>query len=180
MKIYQVKADIDNYCCLSQDLGELDFLAQDDRWRSLSRCQPIKYPLTPPDVYVNRPKLNRGDFWSFSPFHTFAVPPTSIEKIRLFLEEAGELLALPYKKEVFSVFNVLKCVDCVDPETEALGILHRSYITDRVPTGIFRDPNGVYMFVSEFTGDPNTEFKAYVEREKMTGLIFREVWNSEN
>ncbi len=180
MKVYQVKADIDNYCSLSQDFGTLDFLVSHERRQSLSRCQPATQPLTPPEVYIDRPKLKRGDFWSFSPFHTFAMPVASAEKVRLFLEVAGEVLSLPYKAEMFSVLNVLKCADCVDPETEELGILHRSYIADRVPPGIFRDPNGVYMFVSESTGDSTTEFKAYVEHEKMTGLIFREVWNSES
>ena len=180
MKIYWINTDVDNYCCLSQDFGTLDFLVSHERQQRLSICQPATQPLTPPEVYIERPKLKRGDFWSFSPFHTFALPSTSVGKVRVFLEDAGELLALPYKEEVFSVLNVLKCADCVDPETEALGILHRSYIADRVPSGIFRDPNGVYMFVSELTGDPTAEFKAYVEHEKMTGLIFREVWNSES
>jgi len=180
MKIYWVQTDVDNYCDLSQDLGMYDFLVAHDRRRSLSRCQPVTYSLTPPDVYIEHPKLKRGDFWSFSPFSTFAMPAISVEKVKPFLEEAGELIALPYKAERFSVLNVLKCVDCVDPETEALGILNRSYVADRVQHGIFRDPNGVYMFVSEFTGDPATEFKACVEHENMTGLIFREVWSSEN
>lgn len=178
MKVYQVKADIDNYCSLSQDLGGFEPLLRLEKWSSLSKCHTVTEPLTPPEVYVDRPKLRRGDFWAFSPFHTFALPPASVEKVRSFLEEAGELLPLPYKTEVFSIFNVLKCVDCVDPETEALGILNRSYIAAQIPCGIFRDPQGVYMFVSEFTGDPATEFKAYVDRERMTGLIFREVWNN--
>jgi len=180
MKVYHVKRDVDNYCSLSQDLVSPDPMVSLERLRILDRCQPVTEPLTPPDVYINRPKLKRGDFWGFSAYHTFAMPAASAEKVRVFLEEAGELIPLPYKTEMFSVLNVLKCVDCVDPETEDLGIWERGYIPDRVPNGIFRDPKGVYMFVSEFTGDPATEFKAFVEHEKMTGLIFREVWNSES
>ena len=179
MKVYWVQTDVDNYCRLAQNLSSYPFLVANERHRGLCSCRPVTNALTPPDVYVEYPKLPRGDFWSFAPFSTFAMPSNTVEKVRSFLEDAGELLTVPYKTEIFTVLNVLKCADCVDPQTEALGILHRSYIASRVPSGIFRDPNGVYMFVSEFTGDPATEFKAFVEDQKMTGLIFREVW-SEN
>ena len=174
MKVYEVRSDADNYQFLSQLSDKaMDVHQRIENRRKLSHCKPVTEPLTPPDVYSQQPKLKRGDFWGFAPYSTFAVMPNSISKVRMFLEEAGELLPVLYKTEVFSVFNVLKCVDCVDPETEALGIIHRSCIANRVPSGIFRDLKGVHMFVSEFTGDPATEFKAYVEHEKMTGLIFR-------
>lgn len=182
MKIYRIEYDADNYQHLEQDFDETtDFAIMDERlekWESLSRCQSLTKPLTPPEVLSPRPKLNTPDFWYFSPYHTFAMSPASLEKVLPFLEEAGELLPIPYRSEIFSALNVLVCVDYqVFPEDTA-GRLHQEHAAGSIPSGIFRDSKGVYLYVSELTGTSTNEFKAYVENEEMTGLIFRQVWDS--
>jgi len=36
------------------------------------------------------------------------------------------------------------------------------------------------LYVYEYEGDPDEEFKASVEDEGLTGLIFEEIWNASN
>lgn len=178
MKIYNVRTNINEYQYLEHKFDANDTSMQLHDADILCRCQHITESLTPPEVISTRPKLKRPEFWNFAPFFTFAVSPASLEKVRHFLEEAGELLPLPYQSQVFSVLNVLRCVDYqVFPEL-APGRLHQAKAEGNIPHSIFRDLNRVKLYVSETDGNPATEFKAYVEHAGMTGLIFRQVWDS--
>ncbi len=179
MKVFLIQSDVDHYQHLEQDLDHMDFATKFTRLGMLNRCQPVSAPLTPPEVYSVYVKLKRGDFWELAGYSTFALPAASIEKVRPLLEAAGELLPLPYGDQVFGVLNVLNWSDCVDDETKALGQPYRKYVAGRVPYTIFREPNSSYLLVAERTGDPETEFKACIEHRKMTGLSFRELWDSE-
>lgn len=183
MKIYRIECLIDSYQHLQQD-GVMsddpeDFNAAFTSRQILSRCQPAAGLFTPPVMYSPRPKLPRPDFWKYGLYFTFALPEASADKARRFLEDAGELLPVPYKAETFSVLNVLKCVDYWVFSEKVPGHLRQESLDGKIPDSIFRDSDRVYLHVAEKTGDPDTEFKAFVEREMMTGLRFREVWNSE-
>ncbi len=108
------------------------------------------------------------------------MPQASVEKVRYFMEDAGELLPVPYKTDTFDVLNVLRCVNFRVSSEKVPGHLRQESMEGKIPTSIFRDTDRVYLYIAERIGDPDREFKAFVEREKMTGLSFREVWNSEN
>jgi|GEM_PF-1439205 len=183
MKIYRVNCLLDSYQSLEQDYEEpqsqeegAEFLRRGD---ILRRGQPVTEPLTPPEVFSRRPKLPSPDFWMFQNYSALAMPPETVEKVRPFLGEAGELLPLPYKSKTFSVLNVLRCVEYEIFPEKIPGRLLREQAADTIPLGLFRAIDRTYLYVSEATGDPDTEFKAFVEREKMTGLKFLRVWDSE-
>lgn len=183
MKIYRVNCLLDDYQSLEQDYEEPqnqeESVAFLERGRLLHRGQPVTEPLTPPEVFSRRPKLPRPDFWMFQNYGALAMPPGAVEKVRNFLEEAGELLPLPYKSETFSVLNVLRCVEYEIFPEKTPGRLLLEQASGTIPLGLFRAIDRTYLYASEEVGNPDTEFKAFVEREKMTGLKFREVWNSE-
>jgi len=173
MKVFKIEYDVDNFQSLlwnKLDNGKSRRLEFD--------CEPISVPLTPPDVYSLKPKLQRGDFWMFN--RTFAIPPSSFAKVQPFLEEAGQVLTLPYKSEEFQVLNALNCVDCVDKEKSTMsGIKRFAFVADLVPRGIFKVPYSYSMFVGEFTCDAETEFKTFVEKNGLTGLKFVLEWSNE-
>lgn len=183
MKIYRVNCLLDDYQSLEQDYKEpqsqeegVAFLKRGD---ILRRGQPVFEPLTPPEVFSRRPKLPRPDFWYFQNYSALAMPPVTVEKARRFLEEAGELLPLPYKSDTFSVLNVLRCVEYEIFPEKTPGRLLLEQASGTIPLGLFRAIDRTYLYASEAVGNPDTEFKAFVERENMTGLRFHEVWNSE-
>ena len=122
--------------------------------------------------------MEQPDLWFFAPRRAIAVSTVNLGRLQPFLEEAGQLLPLSYKSEVFSVLNVLKCVNYEIFPEKTPGRLHQEMAAKNIPSGIFRSVDRTYFYVSETTGDPANEFKAFVEQEGMTGLGFLEVWNS--
>jgi hypothetical protein len=103
----------------------------------------------------------------------------------MFAEMAGELLPLKYKDEMFSVLNITECIECLDSErsewhTRANGskLLVRPFFrAERLPAStLFKSAHSWgHFFCVEYSGDPKEEFKACVEHEKLTGLLFKEV-----
>ena len=186
MKIYRVRADVNRYqYFLPKDMntwqtGMLNFdgSSKEGEWN-------------PPEVYSPYPKRKRGDFWNVSS-GAFAVTPEATNKVRQFLEIAGEMLLLPYQDQQFAVSNVLECVDCLNRDQTEWGVVtddgqkfspikyvfYPNRITDAARYGLFKIPETslAETFVFEDSENPQTEFKAFVDSERMTGLLFDEVW----
>jgi hypothetical protein len=82
-------------------------------------------------------------------FHlSFAMPPESVDKVRPFLDECGELLPLPFKSEKFSVLNVLRTVDCADLEHSKLkGINKFAFLPDLGSARYLQDPSSQHLYV---------------------------------
>ncbi len=138
-----------------------------------------------PKVKILKPKLKRGDFFGFNE-GAFAVSPGAWERCAMCLEMAGELLPLPYEKEKFAVLNVTECIDCLDDKRSEWRIVGSSRLIKKPAfdpslfgeSSIFKHPySSVRIYCYEESGDPETEFKAFVEKEKLTGLNFNEVWS---
>ncbi len=132
MKIYRIHFDVANYQHFDQPLGDTStsqgMNTMREKTRRLYDCKTVTELLTPPEVFIPRPKFKRPDFLKFSLHHTFTVSPTSLKKVQNFLEASGELLPLPYKSELFSVLNVLKCVEYEVYPEDVPGRLHQEHM----------------------------------------------------
>jgi len=182
MKIYRIDFDFGSYQSFDQHFEDTSTAQElDEKLHKISvltHCRSVAGIWTPPEVYSARPKLKRPDFWKFSLYNTFAMSSITIRKVQHFVEKSGELLPFRYKGEAFHVLNVLEYANYRIFSENVPGHLHQENIEGKIPTSIFRDTDRVYLYVAERTGNPATEFKAYVESEQMTGLTFHKTWDS--
>jgi hypothetical protein len=146
----------------------------------------------PPKMKSYHPMREVPDFWSLDVCcGAFAVSEKAmkVDELERLLIRAGQLLPLPYKNETMTIFNILECVDCVDEnKTEfrpsaSSPMGKRSerpfFVADDLPeSSLFKipyDPTKIYTW--EQDGDnPEDEFKACVELNKLKGLKFELIW----
>lgn len=187
MTVYSITCNSDefqSFTILDEDLEYEAWTNPDAMLRFDGRLKAKSWKA--PKVKILKPKLRRGDFFGFS--GEFAVSPSAWERCAMFLEMAGELLPLPYQKEKFAVLNVIECIDCVDDKKSewqqySTGRLLKKAVFDPSLFGessLFKIPHTwVRTYCYETSGDPETEFKAFVEKEKLTGLRFTPVWSND-
>jgi len=105
------------------------------------------------------------------------------EVVRTFFEMAGELLPIFYDGEEYTLLNVLECVNALDNKrTEKTTWITKYYFHSSrfSESSIFKIPEETVSVLSlERDGCPECEFKACVEANGLTELIFEELWNSE-
>jgi hypothetical protein len=146
----------------------------------------------PPEVYLLRPPAMEGDFYGLEWAPVFAIEHGVLDAVDEFVGMAGELLPLlPYEGKEYSLLNVTECVNALDHErTEyAYGktsgeplfieryVFHPRRFTE---SSIFRLPDPPRIFCYEGLKDPEEEFKPFVEMNGLRGLMFREVWRSDD
>lgn len=143
------------------------------------------------ELYIEKPKLPIPDF-----FHFRGDVLILNEKARIAageaLEVSGELLPLRIEnlKGHFFLHNIVNCLNVLD-HTKTIwkraGVGGRlklvdkpAFIVERFGEGsLFKIPEngGIQIYCLERTGDPDDgEFKAVVEKHKLTGINFELVW----
>jgi hypothetical protein len=117
----------------------------------------------------------------------------AFDVVQTHFEMAGEILDLPFEGRILKVLNVLRCINCLDHKkckwvTDADGkrLFPRgtgyAFRPERFDvSSIFKIPerHKSLVFCWERDGDPEEEFKAAVEKHKLTGLKFVLRWSSD-
>ena|SRR5579871_1393525 len=183
MKVYKIRADVGNYqsLLLSDDaLAATDAVIFDGMPKA-STWKPI-------ELYCLYPKLKQGDFYGFVS-GTLVIPPATLDKTRMFFEMAGELLPVIYNQETWYLINILECINALDQDRsewllteDGRKVSLRKYAFHQnrfVVSSLFKVPETcrAHILTYERSKDPDEEFKAFVESEGLTGLVFEEVWN---
>jgi hypothetical protein len=146
----------------------------------------------PPKMHFGNPLKRDPDFWMVGiASGSFAVGPRALKLVYSFLEMSGEVLPLPVKGLELSVLNVLQVYDCIDPDrsewrtipnsNERGGLLKPFFVPENMKQStLFKFPEWRHkVFCWEEDRDPETEFKACVEKNKLKGLEFELVWSDE-
>jgi hypothetical protein len=135
------------------------------------------------------------DFWKVNDIPTvFICNERVLNEIPvLWARKACEALPIRYNGHPLWLCNITEygCYDALDVANctwpsgiPGLGLpLHYSFFPTRLgPTTILTVPETCEheLYVHEYTSDPVYEFKADVKRQKMTGLVFEEIWSAEN
>jgi hypothetical protein len=184
MKVYRINNDINRYQYFLTEREE-------DVLKLKMDCTPKEHIWNPPSVFIYMPKLKAGDFHNFSS-DILISSPRATEALRTHFEMAGELLPLPYKGQVYMLLNVTMCIDCLNhEETEWLWdsstntkILPKRYVFHRnrfTTSRIFKIPEtcrGEILVVDMDQGG-DEEVRSVVERAKLRGLTFEEIWNDQ-
>lgn len=185
MKVYEVEPDVDRFQTFLPEERYRNSAADD-----FFDATPLANKWPRPEVYVLHPKLKVGDFFGFLSPGTIVATPEAYQKVEFFFDVAGEALPLIYKGREYALLNVLECIDIVDqeraewlliPEGEKAMLTKYAFHENRFTrSSLFKVPETCRgaLLTYERSGDPEEEFKAFVEHNKMTGLLFREVWSS--
>jgi hypothetical protein len=187
MTLYRIIPDVDRY----QFFLPVDRETVDQRTLWFD-CQSVQKTWQPPAVYIQKPKLKRGSFFSVAAGGAIAVdePTRNNRRVAELLEMSGEILPLPHEKEVFYLLNALPWVDALNREqSEWHGktrygmprrfVFHRSRIPN---TPLFKIPEmarGDIMLCHEGLHDPAFEFKRMYEQLGLTGLEFMKIWSDD-
>ena len=108
----------------------------------------------------------------------------------MFLEMAGEILPLKHKGVTYSVLNILQVWDCVDedktewytsPKGEKFRVKRPFFVPQHFEAStLFKIPTvETRIYCWEASREPEEEFKACVEANKLKGLRFDLVWTGE-
>lgn len=152
--------------------------------------RPMMQGWVPLPLFAGEPRRKVGNFaksWGGG----ILVDSHSCEILQPALAGLCELLPmLPYGRKTFYVMNVLECVDCLD-ETAThwrvskhsgirYGIDKYVFSKDRLSAAnIFTIPQSPEIMVATGLGSSTPTFKSIVDRNKLTGLKFRELWSSD-
>lgn len=185
MKVFEVMPDIDRFQTFLVE-ERFGMSIQDQIFDATPRAD--NWPR--PEVYVLRPKLKIGDFFGFRAQNTIIASPEAYSKVEFFFDVAGEALPLLYQGREYMLLNVLECINAVDqdraewlltPEGKKALLTGYAFHENRFTrSSLFKVPETCRgtLLTYERSGDPEEEFKAFVEHNHMTGLLFKEVWRS--
>ena len=186
MKVYRVRSDRNSY----QQLLPTDEAIYKTAMLRFD-CMKKSETWSPPQVYVSNPNKIRGNFFGFSTgnlvFDSYAMG-----LLRGAFEESGEILHLPHYDEQLYVINVLSCVNCLNQEASDWAVSAQTGVRLNPPTRysfhknrfheapLFKIPETQRSEILTTADwfDEESEFKYLVDKHKLTGLIFEEIWSN--
>jgi hypothetical protein len=149
---------------------------------------PMLSNWTPLPLFEDRPERAIGNFahcWGGG----FIVDRKASTVLERLLENVSELLPLEnYKGNNYYLLNAFNCIDCLDEQKTKwrVGKIHGTrfaideyqFFSERlIDSTIFRIPRQIDLFTTTGHENADSEFKTVVERKKLTGLTFKEIWS---
>lgn len=144
---------------------------------------------TPPPVAPADPDLEPSDF-SMPDSGALVVNPRACAALRPLLEEAGELLPVPYRGETHHFLHVTRYVDAFDLAAARLNRIGEITRYAFVPAeldgvGLFKIATvwkgktpgcDLELFLADGRREKDRDFRALVKKHKLQGLEFKKVW----
>jgi hypothetical protein len=135
-------------------------------------------------------KLPEPDIWYFDngAFAVWAELLKKIPALERILNRAGQLLPQPFKGKELVICNILECVNCIDEEKTQYpipgtrrGVPIPYFVTSALPkSALFKIPQAptqIFAWEDSNSIDPENDFKACVEKHKLTSIYFRPAWS---
>src|SRR5690554_5537489 len=111
MRVYRIIEDSNRYQSLQIEFEGDTFPLDEFTFDGTPKAATWK----PPEVFVRRPMLRKGDFARFCS-GVLAIKESSLKGVQMHFEMAGELLPLTHEGERFVVLNVLECINVLNQE----------------------------------------------------------------
>ena len=113
MEIFRIRLnsnEFQSFLPVDASIWQTDVLKMD--------CKSKLSTWKPPEVYIQNPKRERGNFFHLCRARLLWIPRPR-ERLRTVFEMTGELLPLACEGLAYYLLNVLECVNCLDQrETE--------------------------------------------------------------
>lgn len=135
-------------------------------------------------------RLPLGHFVHLHPGALVAAPAIPDAVVWGFFEEAGQTFALEYLGRGFTVLNVTECLNCLDHEAtqwavdattgQRTGIVRYGFHPRRFAhSSLFKIPETAEheVLVVERGREIAMEFKRFVDKARLRGLLFEEIWS---
>jgi hypothetical protein len=142
-----------------------------------------------PPMDLMQPLRPAPDIWYLANSGAFGAGPKAFDCLSSFIVQAGQFLPLIFRQHTIQICNILESAECIDEDRSEWRIrpngptsLKRPFfIPDKIPAStLFKIPEiPADIYVWEETGEPDDEFKACVEINGLTGLMFEPVWSEE-
>jgi hypothetical protein len=182
LKVYRVGVATQRYQFFESD--KLEF--RETFWKI--HCEELGNLWKPPPVYVFNPKKKEGHFVGFLGGRVFAVTQETMKsfgKLQTFFEQSGELLPFTHKSRQFFAFNCTNCLNALDEDKTVYSsgrasIDRYAFLPTRFHFSLLTVPDSRELLAVEGLSAREDEFKGYVEKGKLTGLLFEEVWKGED
>jgi hypothetical protein len=190
MRVYEVEYVYDKYKALNVD--RTGYSSENDYEAAFAQLEFLgqsKKPWSPPQMHFRNPAKPDPDFWQLLVgLSAFAAGPKALDSLYSFFEMAGEILPLPVKGKELAICNVLQVYDAIDqkktdwsfpPSADGPGAFRKPvFVPDHMQIStLFKVPERLHtVYCWEEDGDPETEFKACVEQNKLKGLDFVLAW----
>lgn len=183
MKIYKIKADVNNYQWIVPSNKD------DIREKLFFECQPKKANWQPLDMYVFNPKKKEGNFYSLGGIGALVFDEKALDAMLTIFEMAGEILPINVEGTALYILNVLDCVNCLDKEKSTWDyyedgsrgrILSYAFHANRMTEGsIFKIPETCKTEVMIYSDikDDEEDFMLLYKRYGLTGMIFEEIFS---
>lgn len=188
MTVYEVKPDF-TFQSFHMSAPDNDEFVEVEYSRELIKCEPMHLTWRPLRLYEEHARRKRGNFarsWGGG----FIVDSRAIAALQPILGDKCEFLPmLPFNGETLYLMNLLICIDGLDRERTEFAVDEASdtklsrvtkyrFNRDRLSNAaLFKLPRRVGFFATIGTAHAELEFKPLVEREGLTGLLFRELWS---
>jgi hypothetical protein len=184
------------FYAVDTDPDQFQYFLTDDWERYYFDGRPYRDEWRPPEVFSYKPRLPEPDFWTFGLGGcgtAWAIRPEAFEHapvLEPMLGYSGELLALPYNGRSFALFNITECIDALDKERTVWDYYDDGTIRDieapvfrldRLGANLFKVPedSSMRIYFWEDSQDWQSQFRAIVEREDLTGLEFKYLYSAE-
>lgn len=185
VSFYRVTTDVDQFQYLLTDQLEdycFDGRQHRNNWRA-------------PDVYSYKPRRPEPDFWDFGmgAYGTaWAIRPEAFQRapaLNALLRYSGELLPLTFDSRDFVLFNVTECIDALD-RTQSVWRFYEDgsladvqdpvFRLDRLGASLFKIPEdgGIRIYYWEEEADWQSQLRAMIERDGLTGLEFTPLYST--
>lgn len=177
MKIYRIDGDVEKFQYLS--------LVDSEGWDAFTFDVFSMIDWVPQECYIMNPKQERGNFFYIAP-GTLVFDQRALDGMLDIFEMAGEILPLNVDGEKVFALNVLECPNAFDKKKSKFKFGRSlpeiySFHPDRLyRSSVFKVPetSQVDIFCSHGVEDEG-EFKSRYESLGLTGLIFKELFDSE-
>jgi hypothetical protein len=176
MKVFRVHTDVNHYQYFlpesEDDIEELwtDGTPKGKKWKV-------------PPLYIYKPKHKVGDFFAFSS-DKLIVSARAYDVLGEHLEMAGQLFPFQHKKTTYYFLNVTECINCLDQkktvfyedEAPKKYAFHPNRFSESSLFKIPETAKGEVLLV-EGNHDPEDELRHLVEKHKLKGAVFEQLWS---
>lgn len=160
-------------------------LSVDDEGQLITNCRFRTDAWQPPPLTLQEPARPRGDFFEIhrgSPI----LSARATHLLKSFLEPAGELLPLPFEGEMFYLFNVTPCADCLDADAsewrteynKRLWPIKYIFAPERFgPNHLFKIPQTCRAEVLVLDREDGKGFIEALVKHELVGYILKLLWS---
>jgi len=199
MKVFKVKYDDtggEDIWYQTLYLNKRIYKTETELYQAMDKLNFVGLPIrdwNPPEMWSQYPLHIAPDFWVGAFWGAFAVGAKAfgIRDLEIILVGAGQLLPMPYQDQTLTICNILECVDCIDENKSEWQMQAKTqkrlyperpfFVPGQLPRStlfkIHQHPSDIFTW--EHHHEPECEFKACVEENKLTGLKFEPMWSDE-